>query len=79
MLIADERRLAAYKVLGHEVIPVTVIDIDALVRGELAENFHRKDFTPTESVAIWDAVEPIEREATKERQIRVSVCETFAN
>ena len=37
------------------------------MRGELAENFHRKDFTPEESVDIWNAIEPLEREAARER------------
>ena len=49
-------------------IPVTVVDLDAVVRGEFAENAVRKDFTPSEAVAIKRALEPIEREAAKERQ-----------
>jgi N6-adenosine-specific RNA methylase IME4 len=38
------------------------------VRGELAENVHRKDFVPSEMVAIAAAIEPIERELAKQRQ-----------
>jgi hypothetical protein len=30
-----------------------------IVKGERVENFMRKDFTPSEAVAIQDAVEPI--------------------
>jgi hypothetical protein len=44
------------------------VDIDAIVRGEFAENAHRKDFTLSETVAIKRAPEPIERAAAKQRQ-----------
>ena len=37
-------------------------------RGEYAENFFRKAFTPSEFAEIADALEPIERQAAKERQ-----------
>ena len=36
------------QLLGKTEIPVTVIDLDAVVRGEFAENGHRKDFTLSE-------------------------------
>jgi N6-adenosine-specific RNA methylase IME4 len=67
-LIAGERRLQAVKSLGWTDIPVNIIDLDAVVRGEFAENAIRKDFTLSESVAIKRALEPLEREAAKERQ-----------
>jgi N6-adenosine-specific RNA methylase IME4 len=67
-LIAGERRLLAAKQLGWTKIPVTVVDLDAVVRGEFAENSVRKDFTLSEAVAIKRALEPIERAAAKERQ-----------
>jgi ParB-like nuclease domain len=67
-LVAGERRLRAAKLLGWTEIPVTVVDLDAVVRGEFAENIHRKDFTLSEMVAIKRALEPLEREAAKERQ-----------
>ena len=51
-LIAGHRRLAACRQLGWWDIPVTVIDIDAIVHGEFAENTFRKDFTLSEAVAI---------------------------
>jgi N6-adenosine-specific RNA methylase IME4 len=70
VLIAGERRLAAYKKLGWGQIPVTVVDLDDIVRGELAENAIRKDFLPSEIEAIRRALEPVEREAAKERQGR---------
>jgi N6-adenosine-specific RNA methylase IME4/ParB-like chromosome segregation protein Spo0J len=66
-LIAGARRLRAFQLLGRAQIPARVVDLDEIVRGELAENFHRKDFLPTEMVGIWRAVEPIERAAAKAR------------
>src|SRR5262245_34002914 len=68
MLIAGERRLRAAKLLGWAHIPITVVDIDAVVRGEFAENAHRKNFTLSEAVAIKRALEPLEQAAAKERQ-----------
>jgi hypothetical protein len=44
-LIAGERRLRAAESLGWTEIPVTIIDLDSVVRGEFAENTCRKDFT----------------------------------
>jgi N6-adenosine-specific RNA methylase IME4 len=67
-LIAGQRRLYAAKLLGWSEIPVNVIDLDAVVRGEYAENVHRKDFTLSEAVAIKRALEPVERAAAKDRQ-----------
>lgn len=67
-LIAGERRLAAIKMLGWIDVPVTVIDLANIVRGEHDENVLRKDFTPSEAVAIGEALLPMEREAAKERQ-----------
>lgn len=67
-LIAGERRLEACKVLGWTDIPVTVVSLDDIVRGEFAENMDRKSFTPTEEVAIWRALEPKQKKAAKKRQ-----------
>jgi N6-adenosine-specific RNA methylase IME4/ParB-like chromosome segregation protein Spo0J len=67
-LIAGARRLLAYRSLGRERIPATVLDLDQIVRGEYAENFFRKAFTPSEFAEIADALEPIERQAAKKRQ-----------
>ena len=47
-LIAGERRLLAYRHLGREHIPATVLNLDHIARGEYAENFFRKMFTPSE-------------------------------
>jgi N6-adenosine-specific RNA methylase IME4 len=56
-LIAGARRIAACVSLGWTDIPATVVDIPAIVRGEYAENTCRKDFAPSEAVAIWQAME----------------------
>lgn len=85
-LIAGERRCAACKLLGWTKIPVTVIDLDEIVRGEFAENVMRQGFLPSEMVAIMRDLEPIEREAARKRQLSTlkrgdekPVVETFPN
>jgi ParB-like chromosome segregation protein Spo0J len=69
-LIAGARRLAAWKLskFADHAIPVHVVDLDQIVRGEFSENVHRKDFTPSEMVAIMRALEPAYRAMAKERQ-----------
>jgi hypothetical protein len=67
-LIAGARRLAACTQLGWESIPVHVVNLESIVRGEFAENAYRKAFLPTEIHAIWQALEPAERAAAQERQ-----------
>jgi hypothetical protein len=47
----------ACEVLGWTEVPVRVIDLAAIVLGEHAENEMRKDFTPSERVAIGREVE----------------------
>jgi ParB-like chromosome segregation protein Spo0J len=66
-LIAGQRRLTACKQNGWTHIPVRVVDLAEIVRGELAENAERKDFLPSEIEAIRRALEPIEKAAAKER------------
>jgi ParB-like chromosome segregation protein Spo0J len=67
-LIAGARRLKACKELGWTEVPVNVVDLNQIVRGEFAENACRKDFTPSESVAIKRALEELEKAPAKERQ-----------
>jgi N6-adenosine-specific RNA methylase IME4 len=67
MLVAGERRLIACKQLGWTEIAVTIVDLDDIVRGQLAENAIRKDFLPSEIDAIRRALEPIERAAAERR------------
>ena len=45
-----------------------VIDLDQIIVGEHAENVFRKNFLPSEAVAIARALAPIERAAARERQ-----------
>jgi N6-adenosine-specific RNA methylase IME4 len=68
LLIAGERRLVACRQLGWTEVPVHVLDLDDVIRGEFAENACRKDFDPSELVAIGEAVESMERERAKARQ-----------
>jgi ParB-like chromosome segregation protein Spo0J len=77
-LIAGERRLRAAKLLDWETIPVTVVDLDEIARGEFAENAVRKDFTLSEAVAIKRALEPIEREAAQKRMLAGRPLEKFS-
>ncbi len=67
-LIAGKRRLEAARHLGWQSIAATVVDIPAIVRGERDENMQRKDFLPSEAVAIRNAVIEVERGAARERQ-----------
>jgi N6-adenosine-specific RNA methylase IME4 len=69
-LIAGERRLRAWSQtkFADQEIPVHVVNLYEIVRGEWAENTDRKDFTPSEIVAIKRALEPKLKEAAKDRQ-----------
>ena len=56
-LIFGERRLRACRdILGWESIPARVIDIPSIALGEYHENCDRKDFTPSELVAIVESL-----------------------
>jgi N6-adenosine-specific RNA methylase IME4 len=69
-LIAGARRMRAWPLskFRDDPIPVHVVDIDEIVRGEWSENSQRKDFTPSEIVALKRAIEPKLREEAKERR-----------
>jgi N6-adenosine-specific RNA methylase IME4 len=67
-LIAGQRRLEAMKYLSWRDVPVRVIDVADIVRGEHDENVMRQDFLPSEVVAIARVLEPAARQAAKERQ-----------
>jgi N6-adenosine-specific RNA methylase IME4 len=70
VLIAGERRMRAWakSKFRDDPIPVHVVDLDEIVRGEWSENSERKDFTPSEVVALKRAIEPKLRVEAKERQ-----------
>jgi N6-adenosine-specific RNA methylase IME4 len=46
-----------------------VIDLEQVAAGEYAENAFRKDFTPSEMVDLLRALEPVERERARGRQL----------
>ena len=58
LLVFGERRLRAFQdVLRRETIPARVVHVRSITAGEYAENEIRKDFTPSERVAIGKALE----------------------
>ena len=67
-LIAGKRRLEACKELGWREIPTTVVKLHDIQLGETDENVVRKNFLPSEIVAVARVLEPKELEAAKERQ-----------
>lgn len=57
-LVFGERRLRAYRdVLKRTTIPARVVNVPSILAGEYAENEIRKDFTPSERVAIAAAIQ----------------------
>src|SRR6516225_3958994 len=66
-LVAGARRLAACRLLGWTEVPVHTIDLEQIVRGEFAENAHRKDFLPSEIASIMRELEPVEKAAAAQR------------
>lgn len=75
-LIAGQRRLEAFKRMGKKHIDAVVDDrfetALAQLTAERDENTCRKDFTPSEAVAIGMVLEELERPKAKERQGRAS-------
>lgn len=73
-LIAGQRRLEAFRLLGRETIPARIADsLDAAVerlRAERDENTSRKPMTPGELVSLGLALEQLERPKARERQGR---------
>src|SRR5207344_262450 len=71
LLIAGERRLRAWQMsrFAGQDIPVYVMDLEDVLRGEYAENAERKDFTPSEAVNIMRALTPMAKAQAKERQL----------
>ena len=67
LLVEFYRRLAACRLLGWEDVPVSIVSLDDIVRGENDENAIRKDFLPSEIDSIRRALEPKQKEAAKAR------------
>ncbi len=57
VLVFGERRLTACYALGWSEIEARVVDVSSIIEGEFAENEVRKAFTPSERLAIADAVQ----------------------
>lgn len=70
-LVAGLRRLRACEALGWTSVPVTVVDLDGRksLRAEHDENAVRKDFLPSEAVAIARAMRETEQAAARDRQL----------
>jgi N6-adenosine-specific RNA methylase IME4 len=56
-LVFGERRIAAFRLLGRDRIPARIVKVRSIVAGEYHENDVRKDWTPSERVAIGAAIE----------------------
>jgi len=56
-LVFGERRLRAAQILGWTKIDARVVRVSSILNGEYTENELRKDFTPSERVAIADAIQ----------------------
>lgn len=57
-LVFGERRLRAHRdILNKKTILARIVDVPSIIAGEYAENEIRKDFTPSERVAIAKAIE----------------------
>jgi DNA modification methylase len=57
-LVFGERRLRAHQdILKKKTILARIVDVTSIIAGEFAENEIRKDFTPSERVAIAKAIE----------------------
>ncbi|WP_313609333.1 ParB/RepB/Spo0J family partition protein [Rhizobium sp.] len=70
ILVFGERRLTACFALGWDEIDARVVDVPSIIEGEFSENEVRKAFTPTERLAIAEAVE---REVGKRQGSRTDV------
>ena len=73
-LIAGRRRLEAVRSLKWHRVPVHVVALDDILRGQLDENTVRKDFLPSEVAAICAALRPREEQDAQERQMRGRIC-----
>ena len=71
-LVAGQRRLAACALLGWQRVPVRVVNLADIVKGEFAENSDRKTFSPLEIDAITRAMAPIVSTPVGRPKIRVN-------
>lgn len=70
-LVSGQRRMRAVESLGHDAIEAYVVhgldEAAARLRAERDENTCRKDFTPTEEHALYEALLELERPKAQER------------
>ncbi|MEO5330364.1 MAG: ParB N-terminal domain-containing protein [Magnetococcus sp. THC-1_WYH] len=78
-LVFGQRRLEACRTLGWQAIPVRVINVPAIM-AEHDENEVRKDFTPTERVAIGEEMEEFlgNRQGQRTDKERIQLPQNFA-
>jgi hypothetical protein len=80
-LIAGHRRLEAVKALGWSEVPVTIVEgiTDAVgaLKAERDENTLRRDFSPTEAIALGMRIEEAESKAARDRMNHAG--ETYGN
>ena len=69
-LIAGQRRIEAFRKLGRKEIPATVIDVGSLLAAERDENEVRKDFTPSEAIAIGRLIEAQDKPNALKRMLK---------
>lgn len=69
VLVAGHRRLEAARLLGWSSVACHVVNVDNILSAEYDENVVRKDFTPTEAVAIGRLIEEVEVPKAKERML----------
>jgi ParB-like chromosome segregation protein Spo0J len=71
-LVAGHRRLEACRLLGWPTVPVRRVrqikDAVTILKAERDENTCRKDFTPSEAVALGLALEELERPKSEDRK-----------
>ena len=72
-LVAGHRRIKAFEYLKRQTISTHIISIDQIVKGEFHENGVRKQFTPSEMVAIKRILEPEVKAEAKKRQAAPSM------
>jgi len=75
-LVAGHRRIEAARLLGWKEIPVNFVDIVDLLSAERDENSERKNFTPSEAVAIGRLIEERERPKALARMNKRTSAET---
>jgi len=72
-LVDGQRRIEAYKELGHNTIPAIIYDFDNMsLEGEYDANMVRKSFTPSEAVALAEKIKTAIANRAKLRQYNAS-------